>query len=83
MWAQMVEQMRAKSLSPPESLLDQLDTLRIHFRNPTQHPEARYDIYEAQELLGDVPWEVVSGLVSGPLLRLWVLPGIHVKGGPG
>jgi hypothetical protein len=22
-------------------------------------------------------------VVSGPLLRLWVLPGIHVEGGPG
>jgi hypothetical protein len=35
MWASMVTQMRDRSSAPPEGLLDQLDSLRIHFRNPT------------------------------------------------
>ena len=34
----------------PMSLLAQLDHIRASFRNPTQHPDAVYDIDEAQDL---------------------------------
>jgi len=37
---------------PPKELLDQLDLLREHFRNPTQHPERVYDLDGVQDLLG-------------------------------
>lgn len=50
LWKPMLDQMRGRSKPPPTSLLDQLDSIREHFRNPTQHPDAAYDIYEAQEL---------------------------------
>lgn len=52
MWAGMVEALRKKKthkLKP--ALLDQLDTIRKNYRNPTQHPDKFYDIDEAQDLL--------------------------------
>jgi hypothetical protein len=53
LWGPMVQHLRQrKSNPPPKSLLDDLDSIRIDFRNPTQHPEAEYDIYEAEDLLG-------------------------------
>lgn len=53
MWGNMVDQLRAKSRNkPPESLLASLDLIRKAYRNPTQHPEAIYDIDSAQDLFG-------------------------------
>jgi hypothetical protein len=51
MWAGMVRDMRGKRRAPSELLLDNLDSLRSHFRNPTQHPEKTYDLDETQDLL--------------------------------
>lgn len=51
MWAAMVADMRRRKNSPPDVLLTNLDSLRAHFRNPTQHPEKVYDIDEAQDLM--------------------------------
>jgi hypothetical protein len=39
-------------LKGDETLLNNLDDVRMHFRNPTQHPEKTYDIEEAQDLWG-------------------------------
>jgi hypothetical protein len=36
--------------SQPTALTNQLDHIRLSFRNPTQHPDATYDIHEAQDL---------------------------------
>lgn len=60
LWGPMVEQMRTrKAKRPPTALLDQLDSIRIHFRNPTQHPDAVYDIHEAQTLWASVSmWSI-------------------------
>jgi hypothetical protein len=53
MWADMVNQLRAKkSKKPPAALLQSLDLIRTAYRNPTQHPEAVYKIDSAQDLLG-------------------------------
>jgi hypothetical protein len=53
MWAAMVDQLRVKSRNkPPESLLAALDIIRTAYRNPTQHPEAMYEIDSAQDLFG-------------------------------
>lgn len=53
MWAGMIEQLRAKKKNkPPETLLDSLDIIRKAYRNPTQHPEAVYEIDGAQDLFG-------------------------------
>jgi len=51
MWNNIIEHLKARRDSPPKALLDSLDNIRINFRNPTQHPEARYDMDEAQDLL--------------------------------
>ena len=53
MWAGMLEQLKAKSRNrPSSSLLAQLDLIRTAYRNPTQHPEALYQIDSAQDLFG-------------------------------
>ena len=53
MWGPMVEQLCAKAKhKPPESLLASLDLIRSAYRNPTQHPEAIYEIDSAQDLFG-------------------------------
>lgn len=51
MWYAMVSDLRTKSNGPAALVLDNLDSLRKHFRNPTQHPEKTYDSDEAQDLL--------------------------------
>lgn len=52
MWGPMIQQLRAKKKPKPSiKLLDHLDGMRSHFRNPTQHPEAFYTMDEAQDLL--------------------------------
>lgn len=53
MWGPMVDQLRAKKRKRlPETILDSLDSIRKGYRNPTQHPEAIYDIDKAQDLFG-------------------------------
>jgi len=51
MWGPMVEQMRKRRRPPPAELLDALDQIRRNYRNPTQHPEAIYDLDRAQDLM--------------------------------
>lgn len=51
LWAKMVHHLRRRRDKPPEALLDSLDKIRVNFRNPTQHPDARYDLDEAQDLM--------------------------------
>jgi hypothetical protein len=53
MWGSMLDQLKAKSKNkPPETLLIALDLIRSAYRNPTQHPEATYEIDSAQDLFG-------------------------------
>lgn len=51
MWPDMIEHLKKRRDSPPKPLLDNLDNIRFNFRNPTQHPDARFDLDEAQDLL--------------------------------
>ena len=52
MWFGMVESLKKKTRKKPnEALLDQLDSIRKHYRNPTAHPTKVYDCDEAQDLL--------------------------------
>jgi len=52
MWGPMTTELKAKRApKPTEKLLNHLDGMRIHFRNPTQHPNAFYSLDEAQDLL--------------------------------
>lgn len=50
MWAGMTNALRARNNPPPAVLLNNLDSLRINFRNPTQHPEMTYEMDEVQDL---------------------------------
>ncbi|HXC17415.1 MAG TPA: hypothetical protein VNV60_08250 [Holophagaceae bacterium] len=53
MWGPMTAELRSKKTNrPPIVLLDTLDMVRNSYRNPTQHPESKYDINEAQDLFG-------------------------------
>jgi hypothetical protein len=53
MWGPMTKELRAKKRNlPPAVILDSLDLVRNSYRNPTQHPEAMYDINSAQDLFG-------------------------------
>lgn len=53
MWANMIDQLKSKQRNkPPATLLSSLDLIRTAYRNPTQHPEAIYEIDNAQDLFG-------------------------------
>lgn len=51
MWGPIVKHLRERRDAPPRVLLDHVDNIRANFRNPTQHPDARYELEEAQDLL--------------------------------
>jgi hypothetical protein len=51
-WGPMVDSLKKRRKPPPAVLTSDLDTIRIQFRNPTQHPDKVYDIEEVQDLLG-------------------------------
>ena len=51
MWGPIVKSLKdRKSKRPSDALLDNLDSIRRSFRNPTQHPEKTYDIQDVQDL---------------------------------
>jgi hypothetical protein len=53
MWGPMTTELKNKKTNKPDStILSALDVVRISYRNPTQHPQATYDIESAQDLLG-------------------------------
>lgn len=52
MWGAMLDQLRGRSKPPPKALLDNLDSIRFNYRNPTQHPDENHTIDSAQDLLG-------------------------------
>ena len=53
MWGPMLQSLRKRrDMRSQSSLLNNLDDIRLTFRNPTQHPEKIYDIHEVQDLLG-------------------------------
>lgn len=52
MWGPIVQDLRNKTKTRKHiALNNHLDNIRVSFRNPTQHPEALYDIHEVQDLL--------------------------------
>ena len=53
MWPPMTVELRNKrSPKPGEDTLAALDIVRVSYRNPTQHSEAKFDIDSAQDLFG-------------------------------
>ncbi|HJT34001.1 MAG TPA: hypothetical protein VJ783_18290 [Pirellulales bacterium] len=51
-WGHLASELaqKARNPKPDAALLERLNHLRAHFRNPTQHPELVYDHDHAQEL---------------------------------
>lgn len=62
MWGDIVNDLRKRRNPPSKTLLDSLDNIRVNFRNPTQHPEAKYDLDEVQDLLS-LSIEVTNRLI--------------------
>ncbi len=71
LWRPMVEHLRKCKKPMPKILLDNLDNIALNFRNPTAHPEYRYDIYEVQDLFNlcvDVNNRMISDLIKHKLI---------------
>ena len=64
-WGPIVTDLKKrKKTKRYEALNNHLDNIRMSFRNPTQHPDAIYDIHEAQDLLA-VCIDVVNKMTKG------------------
>lgn len=51
LWGEMVKDLRSRPKTKNHvTLYNNLDNIRLSFRNPTQHPEKVYDIHETQDL---------------------------------
>lgn len=52
LWGDMIQDLRKRPKTKNHTTLyNNLDNIRHSYRNPTQHPDAIYDIHEAQDLL--------------------------------
>jgi hypothetical protein len=64
LWGDMVQDLRTrKKTKQHTTLYNNLDNIRNSYRNPTQHPEAIYDIHEAQDLL-PLCFEVITRMTK-------------------
>lgn len=52
-WGNIVTNLKSLSSPPPSEILDQLDAIRVNYRNPTAHPELTYTNDEVQDLLSE------------------------------
>ena len=52
-WGNIIANLKNLSAPPPSEILDQLDAIRLNYRNPTAHPELIYTIDEVQDLLSE------------------------------
>lgn len=63
LWGPITDSLRIQKRPPPEVLLNNLDNIRLSYRNPTQHPEKIYSIDEAQDLFA-LCEDVVNQMMS-------------------
>lgn len=64
LWGDMVQDLRARKPTKKHiTLYNNLDNIRHSYRNPTQHPEAIYDIHEVQDLL-PLCFEAISRMIK-------------------
>lgn len=71
LWRPMVEHLRKCKKPIPKILIDNLDNIAVNFRNPTAHPEYKYDINEVQDLFNlcvDVNNRMMNGLIKHKLV---------------
>jgi len=52
-WGNIITNLKSLSVPPPSEILDQLDAIRVNYRNPTAHPELTYTNDEVQDLLSE------------------------------
>ena len=52
-WHRIILGLRSLTPEPPPEILDHLDSIRKYFRNPTAHPELRFDIETVQDLFSE------------------------------
>ena len=52
-WGNVLVNLRSLSNPPPSEIIDQLDAIRVNYRNPTAHPELVYTIDDIQDLLSE------------------------------
>lgn len=52
-WANIVKNLKSLSNPSPSEILDQLDAIRVNYRNPTAHPELTYTNDDVQDLLSE------------------------------
>jgi hypothetical protein len=64
LWGDMTEDLRHRTKTKQHTTLyNNLDNIRHSYRNPTQHPEAVYDIHEVQDLC-PLCFEVINRMVK-------------------
>lgn len=64
LWGDITQDLKSRQKTKKHSTLyNNLDNIRHSYRNPTQHPEAIYDIHEAQDLL-PLCFEVIGRMVK-------------------
>ena len=60
MWGPVVTDLRRRPKTKEHTTLyNNLDNIRLSFRNPTQHPEKLYDIHETQDL-----WHLCAEVIN-------------------
>jgi len=52
-WGSIIRNLRSLSSPPPVEILDQLDAIRVNYRNPTAHPELIYTTDDSQDLFSE------------------------------
>lgn len=63
-WGPIITDLRSRRRTKKyEALNNHLDNIRVSFRNPTQHPDAEYDIHEVQDLYS-VSIDVVNRMIK-------------------
>lgn len=64
LWGDMVQDLRHRNkTSRYTTLYNNLDNIRHSYRNPTQHPDAIYDIHEVQDLC-PLCFEVINRMIK-------------------
>jgi hypothetical protein len=67
-WGNISSDLATRKKKPSATMMKNLDYIRENFRNPTNHPEIRYDIEEAQSLF-NLCVDVMCRMIKDPLWK--------------
>jgi hypothetical protein len=67
-WGDITVDLVQRRKKPSTTIMKNLDYIRENFRNPTSHPEVRYDIEEAQSLF-NLCIDVMCRMIKDPLWK--------------